>query len=109
MLELDIFWVVSSSLWDVNNGPLPEPLVILQACIVTLWSGSGAPWVELQKKDSLARLLTVFITWAALRLFLGTSDPVLILQGRWEDSAGTFSFVGFWCLLHLSFCSWLLG
>jgi len=52
-------------------------ILILQACIVTLWSGSGAPWFELQKKDSLARLLTIFITWSALRLFQGLlgSEP----------------------------------
>lgn len=43
-----------------------------QACIVTLWSGQQrAPWVELRNKDSMARLLTIFITWSALRLFQG--------------------------------------
>ncbi|KAG0567784.1 hypothetical protein M758_7G116000 [Ceratodon purpureus] len=53
-------------------------ILVLQACIVTLWSGQQrAPWVELQNRDSLARLLTIFITWSALRLFLALLDLVM--------------------------------
>ncbi|KAH9567529.1 hypothetical protein CY35_03G031500 [Sphagnum magellanicum] len=49
-------------------------ILVLQAIIVTLWSGSGAPWIELQNRDSLARFLAIFITWAALRFFQGLMD-----------------------------------
>lgn len=45
---------------------------LMQASIVTLWSGQQrAPWIELRNQDSLARLMTIFITWSALRLFQG--------------------------------------
>jgi hypothetical protein len=46
-------------------------LLVLQACVVTLWHGGGPPWIELQKRDSLARFLSIFISWAILRLLQG--------------------------------------
>jgi callose synthase len=49
-------------------------ILVLQAIIVTLWSGNRAPWIELQNRDSLARFLAIFITWAALRFFQGLMD-----------------------------------
>ncbi|XP_072967788.1 callose synthase 11-like [Typha angustifolia] len=43
-------------------------ILYLQAATIVAWQGQTYPWENLQSRDTQVRVLTVFITWAALRL-----------------------------------------
>jgi len=49
-------------------------ILFLQAAIIVAWDGEGLPLVELKKKDIQVKILSVFITWAGLRLFQSVLD-----------------------------------
>eukprot|EP01018_Ginkgo_biloba_P024102 Gb_37962 [translate_table: standard] len=49
-------------------------ILFLQAAIIVAWNGSGIPWKELKHRDIQARVLSVFITWAGLRVLQSLLD-----------------------------------
>lgn len=53
---------------------------LMQASIILSWNGGGPPWTELKSKDSLARVLSVFITWGGLRILQGAVFRVLVIE-----------------------------
>ncbi|GMP72443.1 hypothetical protein CsSME_00030483 [Camellia sinensis var. sinensis] len=48
--------------------------LFLQAAIIVAWEGTEYPWQALEKRDTQVKLLTVFITWASLRLLQSVLD-----------------------------------
>ncbi|KAG0619713.1 hypothetical protein M758_4G159300 [Ceratodon purpureus] len=69
-VEQRSFWYIFRSFDKLWTGYL----LILQASVVILWHNGGPPWMELQKPDSLARVLSIFISWALLRFLQGLLD-----------------------------------
>ncbi|KAG6527264.1 hypothetical protein ZIOFF_009361 [Zingiber officinale] len=50
-------------------------ILFLQAAIIVAWHGSKTyPWQNLQIRDDQVRVLTIFITWAGLRLLQSLLD-----------------------------------
>jgi len=49
-------------------------VLMLQVMIIVALEGTDLPWQALERKDVLVKLLTVFITWAALRLLKSIID-----------------------------------
>ncbi|XVF87488.1 hypothetical protein PTKIN_Ptkin18bG0124100 [Pterospermum kingtungense] len=49
-------------------------ILFLQASIIVVWAGTEFPWQALEKRDVQVELLTVFITWAGLRLWQSLLD-----------------------------------
>ncbi|PIA26958.1 hypothetical protein AQUCO_08400016v1 [Aquilegia coerulea] len=49
-------------------------ILFLQAAIIVAWEGSTYPWQALESRDVQVRVLTVFITWAALRFLQSLLD-----------------------------------
>ncbi|KAF5188382.1 Callose synthase [Thalictrum thalictroides] len=49
-------------------------ILFLQAAIIVAWQGSTYPWQALESQDVQVRVLTVFITWAALRFLQSLLD-----------------------------------
>ncbi|OVA07770.1 Glycosyl transferase [Macleaya cordata] len=49
-------------------------ILFLQAAIIVAWEGTAAPWQALERRDIQVRVLTIFITWAALRLLQSLLD-----------------------------------
>ncbi|KAL6992579.1 Callose synthase 11 [Sarracenia purpurea var. burkii] len=48
--------------------------LFLQAAIIVAWEGTEYPWHALDRRDVQVKLLTVFITWACLRLLQSVLD-----------------------------------
>ncbi|GMN50800.1 hypothetical protein TIFTF001_019956 [Ficus carica] len=69
-VEQRSFWNVLRSfdrLWTLL-------ILFLQASIIVAWPGTEFPWQALEKRDVKVKLLTVFITWSALRLLQSVLD-----------------------------------
>ncbi|WOK95662.1 hypothetical protein Cni_G04369 [Canna indica] len=49
-------------------------ILFFQAAVIVAWRGETFPWQNLQTRDDQVRLLTVFITWAGLRLLQSILD-----------------------------------
>ncbi|KAH7857240.1 hypothetical protein Vadar_010462 [Vaccinium darrowii] len=49
-------------------------ILFLQAAIIVSWEGTEYPWKALDNRDAQVKLLTVFITWASLRLWQSVLD-----------------------------------
>ncbi|KAJ7533488.1 hypothetical protein O6H91_13G051600 [Diphasiastrum complanatum] len=49
-------------------------ILVFQASMILTWKEGGPPWKELRDKDSVAKVLTIFITWAALRILQSLLD-----------------------------------
>ncbi|KAK7302786.1 hypothetical protein RJT34_13682 [Clitoria ternatea] len=49
-------------------------ILFLQAAIIVAWEGTEYPWQALERRDAQVKLLTVFITWSALRLLQSVLD-----------------------------------
>ncbi|KAF8031161.1 hypothetical protein BT93_D0383 [Corymbia citriodora subsp. variegata] len=49
-------------------------ILLLQAMIIIAWEETEYPWQALETKDVRVKLLTVFITWSALRLLQSVLD-----------------------------------
>lgn len=49
-------------------------ILFLQAAIIVSWEGTEYPWQALENRDAQVKLLTVFITWATLRLLQSVLD-----------------------------------
>ncbi|KAF7151972.1 hypothetical protein RHSIM_Rhsim02G0129600 [Rhododendron simsii] len=49
-------------------------ILFLQAAIIVSWEGTEYPWQALKNRDAQVKLLTVFITWATLRLLQSVLD-----------------------------------
>ncbi|CAL9780103.1 unnamed protein product [Musa acuminata subsp. burmannicoides] len=49
-------------------------ILFLQAAIIVAWRGETYPWQNLQTRDDQVRVLTIFITWAGLRLLQSILD-----------------------------------
>ncbi|GLJ16179.1 hypothetical protein SUGI_0270170 [Cryptomeria japonica] len=49
-------------------------ILFLQAAIIVANEGSGIPWIELKERDTQVQVLSVFITWAGLRLWQSLLD-----------------------------------
>ncbi|GLJ17580.1 hypothetical protein SUGI_0305880 [Cryptomeria japonica] len=49
-------------------------ILFLQAAILVAWEKKGLPWVNLKEKDTQVKMLSVFITWAGLRLLQSFLD-----------------------------------
>ena len=75
-IEVRSFWNIYRSfdrLWVML-------LLYLQAAAIVAWEGAKWPWDDLlssrgsESKDTQVRVLTVFITWAALRFLQSLLD-----------------------------------
>ncbi|XP_073007244.1 callose synthase 12-like isoform X2 [Typha latifolia] len=49
-------------------------LLYFQAAAIVAWRGQTYPWQNLRDRDTQVRVLTVFITWASLRLLQSVLD-----------------------------------
>ncbi|TKY71697.1 Callose synthase 11 [Spatholobus suberectus] len=49
-------------------------ILFLQAAIIVSWEGTTYPWQALKRRDVQVKMLTVFITWSALRLLQSVLD-----------------------------------
>ncbi|RWR97510.1 Glycosyl transferase [Cinnamomum micranthum f. kanehirae] len=49
-------------------------ILFFQAALITAWEGTTYPWAALARRDVQVRLLTIFITWAVLRLLQSVLD-----------------------------------
>ncbi|KAL5998859.1 Callose synthase 12 [Asimina triloba] len=49
-------------------------ILFLQAAIIVAWQGTKYPWEALRERDVQIRVLTIFITWAGLRLVQSVLD-----------------------------------
>ncbi|URD99319.1 1,3-beta-glucan synthase component [Musa troglodytarum] len=49
-------------------------ILFLQAAILVAWHGDTYPWQNLRTRDAQVRVLTIFITWAGLRLLQSLID-----------------------------------
>ncbi|KAK9131779.1 hypothetical protein Scep_011307 [Stephania cephalantha] len=49
-------------------------ILFLQASIIVAWEGKQYPWQALESRDVQVRVLTVFLTWAGLRLLQSVLD-----------------------------------
>ncbi|KAK7327885.1 hypothetical protein VNO77_21978 [Canavalia gladiata] len=49
-------------------------ILFLQAAIIVSWEGTTYPWQALERRDVQVKMLTVFITWSALRLLQSVLD-----------------------------------
>lgn len=49
-------------------------ILFLQAMIIVAWKGKKFPWMALESRDTQVKLLTVFITWGALRVWQAALD-----------------------------------
>ncbi|KAK9150115.1 hypothetical protein Syun_008424 [Stephania yunnanensis] len=49
-------------------------ILFLQASIIVAWEGKQYPWQALESRDVQVRALTVFLTWAGLRLLQSVLD-----------------------------------
>eukprot|EP01018_Ginkgo_biloba_P014079 Gb_29725 [translate_table: standard] len=49
-------------------------ILFMQAAIIVACQGSGIPWVELRHRDTQVQALSVFITWAGLRVLQSLLD-----------------------------------
>ncbi|OAY76767.1 Callose synthase 12 [Ananas comosus] len=63
-------------------------LLFLQAAAIVAWQGHLWPWRNLRTRDDQVPVLTVFITWAALRLLqamldAGTQYSLVSRENRW--------------------------
>nr|QKN22532.1 callose synthase 11 [Urtica dioica subsp. dioica] len=64
-------------------------VLFLQAAAITAWDDSSAPpWRSLQSRDSQVALLSVFVTWAGLRLLqavldAGTQYSLVTRRTKW--------------------------
>ncbi|KAK1275515.1 Callose synthase 12 [Acorus gramineus] len=69
-VEQRSFWALFRSfdrLWVMH-------ILFLQAAIIVAWHGKTYPWENLESRDVQARVLSVFITWAGLRLLQSVLD-----------------------------------
>ncbi|WOK97890.1 hypothetical protein Cni_G06598 [Canna indica] len=52
-------------------------ILFLQAAIIVAWHGTETyPWQNLQTRDAQVRVLTIFITWAGLRILQSLLDVI---------------------------------
>ncbi|GAB2298678.1 Callose synthase 11 [Dionaea muscipula] len=63
-------------------------VLFLQAMIIVAWERKKYPWQALESRDVQVKLLTVFITWAALRLLqsvldAGTQYSLVSRETKW--------------------------
>ncbi|KAL9257472.1 Callose synthase 11-like protein [Drosera capensis] len=63
-------------------------VLFLQAMIIVAWEGKLYPWEALESRDVQVKLLTVFITWSALRLLqsildAGTQYSLVSRETKW--------------------------
>uniref|UniRef100_A0AAU6MVC9 1,3-beta-glucan synthase n=1 Tax=Paeonia lactiflora TaxID=35924 RepID=A0AAU6MVC9_PAELC len=49
-------------------------ILFFQASIIVAWEGKTYPWQALENRDVQVKLLTIFITWAGLRLLQSVLD-----------------------------------
>ncbi|KAJ3695240.1 hypothetical protein LUZ60_000617 [Juncus effusus] len=49
-------------------------ILFFQAALIVAWRGDSLPWENLRNQDIQVRVLTIFITWAVLRLLQGILD-----------------------------------
>jgi callose synthase len=49
-------------------------ILFFQAMLIVAWEGKEFPWEALESRDAQVKLLTVFITWAALRVWQSVLD-----------------------------------
>lgn len=49
-------------------------ILFLQAAIIVAWEGTTYPWEALEGRDVQVKMLTLFITWSALRLLQSVLD-----------------------------------
>lgn len=49
-------------------------ILFFQAMLIVAWEGKKYPWEALKSRDAQVKLLTVFITWAALRVWQSALD-----------------------------------
>ncbi|XP_059439363.1 callose synthase 11-like isoform X2 [Corylus avellana] len=49
-------------------------ILFFQAMLIVAWEGKEFPWQALKSRDAQVKLLTVFITWAALRVWQSALD-----------------------------------
>ncbi|KAG2377276.1 Callose synthase [Vigna angularis] len=49
-------------------------ILFFQAAIIVSWEGTNYPWQALKRRDVQVKMLTVFITWSAMRLLQSVLD-----------------------------------
>ena len=49
-------------------------ILFFQAAVIVAWEGTTYPWQALERRDVQVKMLTVFITWSALRLLQSVLD-----------------------------------
>ncbi|KAM6550222.1 hypothetical protein CsatB_000030 [Cannabis sativa] len=63
-------------------------ILFFQAAVIVAWDGETFPWQGLERRDVQVELLTVFITWGALRLLqsvldAGTQYSLVSRETKW--------------------------
>ncbi|KAL5220775.1 hypothetical protein ABZP36_025488 [Zizania latifolia] len=80
-VEVRSFWNIYRSfdrLWVML-------VLYLQAAAIVAWEGQGWPWKSLRDRKTQVRVLTIFITWAALRFLQALLDIGTQLRRAFRD------------------------
>eukprot|EP00249_Psilotum_nudum_P024934 c29326_g1_i1 orf=153-1502(+) len=96
-VERRSFWNIFHSFDHLWTGYI----LLLQAMIILAWHGSGLPWKELVVRDSEARICSIFITWAGLRVV----EAVLHLWLQYRLISRETKLIGLRMVLKIIFAS----
>ncbi|MCO5556549.1 hypothetical protein L7F22_010099 [Adiantum nelumboides] len=75
-VEERTFWNIYRSFHHLWTGYI----LLLQAMIILAFNSNDSPWTQITEREVQAKILTVFITWAGLRVLQAALD--IIMQFR---------------------------